>query len=106
MSGYSNPPDPGAHVSDKRREPNTDLFEGGTKHIAFAVDDLQGQLEALAAHGVDIAAIQRRRTLPMQPESLPLAQDPPAFAAFIRDPSGTLIELLDAAMVGAPQYGQ
>jgi len=92
----------GAQVSGARREPNTDLFEGGTKHIAFTVDDLQGQLELLAGAGVDIAAIQRRPTLPMQAESMPPAQDPPAFAAFIRDPFGTLIELLDAAMVAAP----
>jgi methylmalonyl-CoA/ethylmalonyl-CoA epimerase len=89
----------GASVSPARREPNTDLFEGGTKHVAFAVDDLQGQLEALHEAGVDIAAIQRHPTMPMQVESMPPAQDPPAFAAFIRDPFGTLIELLEAEKV-------
>ena len=92
----------GARVPDIRREPNTDLREGGTKHVAFAVADLQACLERLLAMGVDIAAVQREPTLPMAAEANPADRSRgPAFAAFIRDPGGTLIELLDATRVGA-----
>jgi hypothetical protein len=51
---------------------------------------------------VDIAAIQRNRGEPMAPESNPLAPGrPPVFALFIRDPFGTLIELIDRQQVAA-----
>jgi methylmalonyl-CoA/ethylmalonyl-CoA epimerase len=88
----------GAAVPDVRKNPDSDLRAGGTKHIAFAVPNLQSQLEELVRRGVDLAAIQRHPNEPMQPEPNPA--DPrarPAFAAFIRDPAGTLIELLDQA---------
>ena len=92
----------GARVPDIRREPNTDLREGGTKHVAFAVPDLQSCLEQLVGMGVDIAAVQREPTAPMAAEANPADRSRgPAFAAFIRDPGGTLIELLDAKRVGA-----
>jgi len=59
---------------------------------------LQSHLSELVRRGVDIAAIQREPTEPMQGEINPAApNDRPAFAAFIRDPAGTLIELLDHA---------
>lgn len=91
----------GARVPDIRREPNTDLREGGTKHVAFAVADLQGCLGRLAELGVDIAAVQRDPHTPMAREADPRdSSRGPAFAAFIRDPGGTLIELLDAGRVG------
>lgn len=94
--------DGGARVPDIRREPNTDLKEGGTKHVAFAVADLQSCLDRLVAKGVDIAAVQRDPHAPMARETDPRdASRGPAFAALIRDPAGTLIELLDAARVGA-----
>ena len=91
----------GATVPPQRREPNSDLLTGGTKHVAFRVTDLQGCLVRLQARGVDIAAVQRHPTEPMRVEEDPA--DPtrgPAFAAFIRDPGGTLVELLDTARVG------
>lgn len=92
----------GARVPDIRREPNTDLREGGTKHVAFAVPDLQRCLERLVTLGVDVAAVQREPTAPMAHERNPADRSRgPAFAAFIRDPGGTLIELLDAARVAA-----
>jgi len=86
-------------VPPERKTPNSDLLTNGTKHIAFSVPDLQSSLEALHHAGVKIVAVQRERGLPMQAEEDPsLASDParkPAFAAFIHDPSGTLIELLN-----------
>lgn len=91
----------GASVPAHRREPNSDLKEGGTKHIAFAVPRLQGCLDGLVSRGVDIAAVQRDPTSPMVYEPDPCdTSRGPAFAAFIRDPAGTLIELLDADRVG------
>jgi methylmalonyl-CoA/ethylmalonyl-CoA epimerase len=88
----------GARVPDQRRNPDTDLLSGGTKHMAFCVPDLQSHLLELVRRGVDIAAVQRDATEPMRAEINPAAaNDRPAFAAFIRDPAGTLIELLDHA---------
>jgi hypothetical protein len=52
----------------------------------------------LLSRGVDIAAVQRDPTERMQGEVNPAApNERAAFAAFIRDPAGTLIELLDHA---------
>jgi methylmalonyl-CoA/ethylmalonyl-CoA epimerase len=87
-------------VPDERRAPNTDLLTGGTKHIAFEVDNLQSVVDELVRRKVDIATVQRSPTEPHLFEEHPELQpdyDPrrPAFAAFIRDPNGTLIELYD-----------
>jgi len=91
-----------APVPQERRTPNQDLKTSGTKHIAFTVADLQAHLPDLVNYGVDIAAIQRNRGEPMAPESNPLAPGrPPVFALFIRDPFGTLIELIDRQQVAA-----
>ena len=66
--------------------------------MAFRVPDLQSHLPELVKCGVDIAAVQRDPTEPMQGEINPAAaSERPAFATFIRDPAGTLIELLDHA---------
>ncbi len=85
-------------VPEERKAPNADLLTNGTKHMAFSVPDLQSSIEALHRKGVKIVAVQRDRGLPMRPEKDPsLAFDPtrkPAFAAFICDPGGSLIELL------------
>ena len=71
-------------VPEGRREPNTDLQTAGTKHVGFAIPDLQSFLKGLVGRGVDIAAIQRDPAQPMLPDADPLASDkPPAFAAFI-----------------------
>ena len=92
----------GASVPDCRKNPDSDLKAGGTKHIAFSVPNLQNQLVELVRREVDIAAVQRHPKEPMQPESNPGdPRAPPAFAAFIRDPAGTLIELLDHAALAA-----
>jgi methylmalonyl-CoA/ethylmalonyl-CoA epimerase len=92
----------GAQVPEIRKNPDTDLSVGGTKHVAFLVPDLQSRLVELERRGVDIAAVQRRPTEPMKVERNPA--DPnvhAAFAAFIRDPAGTLIELIDQASLQA-----
>ena len=83
-------------VPAERRIPDADLRTAGTKHMAFAVPDLQSRLPDLVRRGVDIAALQRSPREPMQAELDPLAAGkPPVFALFVRDPAGTLIELLD-----------
>jgi methylmalonyl-CoA/ethylmalonyl-CoA epimerase len=92
----------GARVPEIRKNPDTDLTVGGTKHVAFLVPDLQSHLAELLRRGVDIAAVQRHPTEPMKIERDPT--DPnvrAAFAAFIRDPGGTLIELIDQASLAA-----
>jgi len=91
-----------APVPEARRSPNTDLQTCGTKHIAFAVPDLQGCLRKMVNLGVDIAAVQRTPAEPMQPDLDPAGPGkPPVFAAFIRDPAGTLIEILDRSRLGS-----
>jgi len=83
-------------VPAERRVPDADLRTAGTKHMAFLVPDLQGKLAALVQAGVDIAALQRSPTEAMRADPEPLAAGkPPVFALFLRDPAGTLIELLD-----------
>lgn len=85
-----------APVPENRKVPDEDLRTAGTKHVGFMLPNLQGQLAALVERGVDIATVQRRRGEPMRPDPDVLAPGkPPVFAAFIRDPFGTLIELLD-----------
>lgn len=94
----------GAIVPDSRKDPHTDLTTGGTKHVAFTVPNLQACLATLSKRGVDIAAVQRQPTEAMTYDANPTAPSKsPAFAAFIRDPAGTLIELLDADRVQAMQ---
>ena len=91
-----------APVPEQRRVPDSDLRTAGTKHIGFMVPDLQRHLRDLVERGVDIAAVQRNRGEPMRPDHDPLAPGkPPVFAVFIRDPAGTLIELLDRGQLGA-----
>jgi methylmalonyl-CoA/ethylmalonyl-CoA epimerase len=86
----------GAKVPESRKHPDSDLRFGGTKHVAFLVPDLQSRLLDLTRLGVDIAGVQRDPTEPMKPEDTASSQEArPAFAIFIRDPAGTLIELLD-----------
>jgi catechol 2,3-dioxygenase-like lactoylglutathione lyase family enzyme len=87
-------------VPESRKDPTSDLHAGGTKHVAFLVPDLQSRLAHLVGRGVDVAAVQRDPSQPMAKDTDPLAPGkPPAFAAFIRDPGGTLIELLDEERV-------
>jgi methylmalonyl-CoA/ethylmalonyl-CoA epimerase len=85
-------------VPESRKEPNSDLHTNGTKHIAFQVPDVQTALNELVKKGVDIAAVQRDFTEPMMHEEDPSMDANrsklPAVAAFIRDPAGTLIELI------------
>jgi methylmalonyl-CoA/ethylmalonyl-CoA epimerase len=89
-------------VPPERRQPNTDLLTGGTKHFGIAVADLKACLADFVRAGVDIAAIQRSPDEPMRHDPDPLRSDPrPPFAMFIRDPGGTLIEVLDADALAA-----
>jgi methylmalonyl-CoA/ethylmalonyl-CoA epimerase len=89
-----------APVPEQRKVPDSDLRTGGTKHVGFSVPNLQQQMAKLVERGVDIAAVQRNRGEPMRPDPDPLAAGkPPVFAVFIRDPFGTLIELLERSQL-------
>jgi catechol 2,3-dioxygenase-like lactoylglutathione lyase family enzyme len=85
-------------VPGARKDPNSDLRTNGTKHIAFEVPDVQAALDELVKKGVDIAAVQRDFTQPMIHEADPSMDanqsKRPVVAAFIRDPAGTLIEII------------
>jgi methylmalonyl-CoA/ethylmalonyl-CoA epimerase len=85
-------------VPESRKEPNSDLHTNGTKHIAFQVPDVQAALDELVKKGADVAAVQRNFSEPMMHEDDPTMDanrtKQPAVAAFIRDPAGTLIELI------------
>jgi methylmalonyl-CoA/ethylmalonyl-CoA epimerase len=80
-----------APVPDDRKQPNSDLLTGGTKHLAFQVEDLPKTLEELSRKGAVIIAVQSAPTEPMHPFDGPVDK---AFSAFIQDPFGSLIELL------------
>jgi methylmalonyl-CoA/ethylmalonyl-CoA epimerase len=91
-----------APVPETRRLPDSDLLTAGTKHMAFSVSNLQDQLGELLRRGVDLAAVQRVPGEPMRPDPEPLAPGkPPVFAVFVRDPFGTLIELLERSRLSA-----
>ena len=69
-------------IPEERLWPNTDLQTIGTKHVAFAVSGMEALKAAFAEKGVFIAHETR-----MNGEHV----------LFIRDCSGTLIELIEAA---------
>jgi methylmalonyl-CoA/ethylmalonyl-CoA epimerase len=72
---------PGASLlPDDRRYPNRDLLTHGTKHIAFEVENLKSVVDTLKERGVNIA--------------MDVTNMPDGKVAFIRDNTGTLIELL------------
>jgi lactoylglutathione lyase len=63
-----------------------DCYDLGTgyNHVALAVDDLDGTLEALAAHGIE----------PEKPPYRPGGRTEGHRIAFVRDPDGYRIELI------------
>ena len=65
---------------EERKMPNTDLQRVGTKHVAFAVSDMERMKEKLVANGVDIA-----HEVEMDGDHV----------LFIRDCNGVLIELIE-----------
>lgn len=66
-------------IPEDRLTPNTDLQTCGCKHVAFAIDDIDAFKERFLANGGDIAHEVR-----MGADAV----------MFVRDPSGTLIELI------------
>jgi methylmalonyl-CoA/ethylmalonyl-CoA epimerase len=70
-----------APLPESRRTPDQDLRTHGTKHIAFAVDDLRKAVTILRQRGADIAMDGSDRTSGPR-------------AVFIRDNSGVIIELV------------
>ena len=69
-----------APLPDDRRYPDQDLRTNGTKHIAFAVQDLRKFADTLKDRGVDFAK--------------DVTEMDQTFMAFIRDNAGNLIELM------------
>lgn len=67
-------------LPEDRLEPNSDLKTVGTKHMAFAVDDMDGLKQKFAENGVDIAMEGN-----MEGNKI----------MFIRDCNGVLIELIE-----------
>ena len=69
-------------LPEDRRYPDRDICTHGTKHIAFAVEDVHKFINALKKRGVDIAMdVNMMENKPM---------------AFIRDNTGNLIEITEA----------
>ena len=66
-----------------------DSYELGTgyNHIALAVEDLDGTLEALAAEGID----------PEKPPYRPGGRTEGPLICFVRDPDGYRVELIDGS---------
>lgn len=71
-----------APLPDDRRYPDVDLRTHGTKHLAFAVEDLKRVVDTLKERGVDIA--------------MDVMNMPDGKVAFIRDNSGILIEFIES----------
>ena len=69
-----------APLPDDRRVPNLDIRTHGTKHVAYAVEDLPGLMQTLKSKGVDVAM-----------DVFPMEGD---LVAFIRDNTGNLLELI------------
>jgi methylmalonyl-CoA/ethylmalonyl-CoA epimerase len=69
-----------AQMPADRRVPNLDIRTHGTKHVAYAVEDLTGLMGSLKYKGVDVAM-----------DVFPMEGD---LVAFIRDNAGNLIELI------------
>jgi methylmalonyl-CoA/ethylmalonyl-CoA epimerase len=74
-----------APLPEDRRHPNQDICTHGTKHVAFAVHDVNKFVNALKKRGVDIAMDVNM----MGNKAM----------AFIRDNAGNLIEIVE---VGSP----
>jgi methylmalonyl-CoA/ethylmalonyl-CoA epimerase len=68
-------------LPEGRSYPNKDIQTHGTKHIAFAVDDVDEYINSLKKRGVDIAMDVRI----MEGKAM----------AFIRDNAGNLIEIVE-----------
>jgi methylmalonyl-CoA/ethylmalonyl-CoA epimerase len=69
-----------APLPDDRRVPNLDIRTHGTKHVAYAVEDLHGLMNRLKSKSVDVA--------------MDIFQMEGDLVAFIRDNTGNLIELI------------
>ena len=69
-----------APLPESQRDMHQNLATHGTKHIAFMVDDLRQAVDILKQRGVDIVRDVSKEEKPR--------------AAFIRDNSGILIELV------------
>lgn len=68
-------------MPEERKMPNDDLKTCGTKHVAYAVDDLEALYRSLVEKQVDVAV-----------PPFPMHRD---LVCFIRDNSGVLIELIE-----------
>ena len=67
-------------LPDDRKVPNEDLKYIGTKHVAYAVEDMEGAISELKEKGVHMAT--------------PLLDMHGQLVCFINDPDGILVELI------------
>lgn len=65
----------------ERMEPNEDIKTVGTKHVAYAVEDLHSLMSRITANGADVV----KPPFPMNGD----------LVCFIRDNSGVLLELIE-----------
>jgi methylmalonyl-CoA/ethylmalonyl-CoA epimerase len=70
-------------LPEERRLPNLDIRTHGTKHVAFAVNDIRQFVRRLKSKQVDIAM-----------DIFPVGKD---LVCFIRDNSGILLELIQTS---------
>jgi methylmalonyl-CoA/ethylmalonyl-CoA epimerase len=68
-------------LPEERREPDTDVYTHGNKHISFAVERVQEFAEELKKRGADIVWVK---------------EFPHGANIFIRDNSGNLVEFVQA----------
>ncbi|RIH81473.1 methylmalonyl-CoA epimerase [Meiothermus luteus] len=74
---------PGANpLPEERKTPHADLKTHGTKHLAFAVEDVEAAVKELEGRGVEVVMRARIEGGPM---------------AFIRDNAGNLLELVQVS---------
>lgn len=70
----------GRPLPAERRIPNEDIKTCGVKHVAYAVDDMEQMMARLHSMGADVA--------------MPPFEMGPNLVCFVRDCSGSLIELI------------
>jgi methylmalonyl-CoA/ethylmalonyl-CoA epimerase len=69
-------------LPDERRQPDTDVYTHGNKHVSFAVDNVREFAEELRRRGADIVWVKEMKH---------------GSNIFIRDNAGNLIEFVQSA---------
>jgi methylmalonyl-CoA/ethylmalonyl-CoA epimerase len=69
-------------LPDERREPDTDVYTHGNKHVSFAVESVREFAEQLKVRGADIVWVKQMEQ---------------GANIFIRDNAGNLVEFVESA---------